>query len=444
MVTGARQRRVGFHTFGCKLNHFETDALASSLRGQGFSIVAAAEQADIYIINTCTVTARADHKARSFIRQLSRIRPEATLFVTGCSAQVEAARLSAIAPSVVVIPQAEKSRLLDLPRLLLDTRDRRGGGLSRGSRAGMTADDPFQFLVEGNGFRTRTFLKIQDGCDSRCSYCRVPQARGASVSLEAAEVIRRAQDLESRGHREIIITGANISTYRSGATSLNGLLRSLLDSTLHARFRLSSLEPEAITEDLAGVLAHERICPHFHIPIQSGSDSVLTRMKRRYGTDTVRHGVGLLRSVRSNPFIAADIIVGFPGETQDEFAQTRRLVESLALSALHVFPYSPRPGTAATGMRPTVPERLRSERAQALSDLSRELSSAYAKSWVGKDLEAILEEYEGSQARAVAGNYLKMRVSGLPDGADYRGRLALARITSAGPTCQARFLAFSG
>ena len=222
---------------------------------------------------------------------------------------------------------------------------------------------------------------------------------------------------------------------------LAGLLRALLDSTVRTRFRLSSLEPESLTAELAAVLGEPRICPHFHLPIQSGSDEVLGRMKRRYRADRVREGAALLRAVKAEPFLAADVVVGFPGETDEDFLATRRLVEDLQLAALHVFPFSPRPGTAAVALRPRVAERVRDERAHELGDLSRRLSSAYAESWVGRDVAVLVEKRAGTAVEGTSDNYLKVRISGVPADKESRGTVVRARPTAAARVCRASFQA---
>lgn len=437
------ERRVAFHTFGCKLNQFESEALASSFRAKGFVVVRADEEADVYVVNTCTVTSRADHKARSLIRGLARENPRAPLLVTGCSAQMEALALSALAANVVVIPQSEKSRLLALPGTLaktLDAGDDPAARLRNSLKAGPPGD-PFAATVTDFSFHTRAFLKIQDGCDCHCAYCRVPLARGQSVSLDLEEVLRRAAELESHGRREIVLTGVNISAWRASGTNLPGLLRRLLRATSRARFRLTSIEPESITDELAEALADTRVCAHFHIPIQSGSDPVLDRMRRRYRAVQVREGVRLLREARGDPFIAADLLVGFPGETVDDFCATRKLVLECDLAALHVFPFSPRPGTAAASMNPVVPERIRRERVRTLAALSQELSSAYTRRWVGREVDVLLEGKSGTRTQGVSGNYLRVAVNGAPVEA-VPGRMVRAALNIGYPTCAARFLGF--
>ncbi|HVP20127.1 MAG TPA: tRNA (N(6)-L-threonylcarbamoyladenosine(37)-C(2))-methylthiotransferase MtaB [Spirochaetia bacterium] len=443
--------RIGFHTFGCKLNQYETEALASSFRGHGHTVVSALDDADAYVINTCTVTGRADHKSRAAVRGLSRKHPESLLIVTGCSAQLEARALSALGGNIVVVPQSAKADLLVLAERIAEEQDIRAGLARLRDESSPAVPDPFAFRVDTLSFHTRAFLKIQDGCDGLCAYCRVPQARGAATSLDVEEVIRRATALESQGHREIVVTGVNLSAYRSRGIGLPRLVGELTGATRRVRFRLSSLEPESLTEDLALNLRHERICAHFHVPVQSGSNAVLQRMKRRYRAERVVEGAGLLRAAKEAPFLAADFIVGFPGETQEDHAMTVGLIERLGLAALHVFPYSARPGTAAAGFRPRVPQRVRDQRARQLGDMSRGLLDTYARSWLGKDVEVLLESSRRRQepeapavsGRGVSENYLKVIVEDLPAESNGKGKIARARIVHSGETCRAAFLGFA-
>ena len=444
-VAARRERRVAFHTFGCKLNQFETEALASSFMANGFTVVPVDQDADAYVINTCTVTSRADHKARSMIRGIARAHPRAPLVVTGCSAETESEALSALAGNIVVVPQSQKSRLLELPRSLAASLDA-GSETDARSLAALPAasTDPFALTATDYSFHTRAFLKIQDGCDCHCAYCRVPLARGRSVSLPLEEAVKRAAALESQGRREIVLTGVNISAWRASGTALPGLIREILRATTRARIRLSSLEPESLSPDLVDALSAERVCPHFHIPVQSGSDNVLALMRRRYRAASVIDGIARLRAARDEPFIAADILVGFPGETEDDFQQTRAAVEKLQFAALHVFPFSSRPGTDAASMKPVVPERIRRERVRLLSRLAEQSGTSYARLWVGRDVDVLLEGREASRPHGVSANYLKISVTGVPALAANPGTMVRAQVTAAGRTCSARFVGVSG
>jgi len=440
--------RIGFQTLGCKLNQYETEALASSFRGQGHVVVDEDEDADAYIINTCTVTGRADHKSRAAVRGLSRKHPHSLLIVTGCSAQLEAETLSSVADNVLVVPQSAKGELLALAERVTQAADIPAGLAQLRQGSVPATQDPFAYRVKELSFHTRAFLKVQDGCDSWCAYCRVPQARGASQSLDPDEVVRRAAELESLGNREIVITGVNISSYRSRDISLPRLIREVIKATRNVRFRLSSLEPESLTEELAIALSHDRICAHFHLPVQSGSDGVLARMRRRYKAAQVVEGVKLLRAAKTDPFVAADLITGFPGETAQEHSGTVNLVEGIEFAALHVFPFSPRPGTEAAKLRPFVPQRVRDERARELGRISRRSLDRYSRSWVGRDVEVLIEaktrspELQVNGARGVSGNYLKVIVDNLPSDTNPRGKIVRARVAQPGEVCRASFLTF--
>jgi threonylcarbamoyladenosine tRNA methylthiotransferase MtaB len=422
--------RVGFHTFGCKLNQHETEAIASTFLHDGFEGVRSTDDADLYVVNTCTVTSAGDHKARALVRALVRERVGVPVIVTGCSSQLEAEALAGLGPDVVVVGQDRKSRLLELPGLLRGT----GAGPVHadtvrawvGSGNPSTAD-PFAFRIAEAAFHTRAFLKVQDGCDRRCAYCRVPLARGPSVSLGVDEAAGRAADLEERGFREIVVTGVNITAWRERGSGPARLLERLLAATQRARIRVSSLEPESVDDDLAGVLADPRICPHFHLPVQSGSDRVLASMGRRYPAAAVVRAVELLRRTKVDPFVAADILVGFPGETDEDFDRTRSLVRELAFSRLHVFPFSARPGTRAFGMKPRVPERVSRERAAELGEASRGLAEAYRDRWNGREVEALLERPASGRWLGVCGNYLKAWFSGVPGDAG-KGSLVRAEL----------------
>jgi threonylcarbamoyladenosine tRNA methylthiotransferase MtaB len=453
--------RVAFHTFGCKLNQYETESLASSFRNEGYSLVATDSTAELYLVNTCTVTSKSEQKARRLIRGLSRRHPKALIVVTGCYAQLEPDELAGLGGNVRVVPQELKYRLHELAGFL-----RRDGGQGRERLADLAAsgsgvygtslqgnplyndrppepESSFRFHVDRFNYHSRAFLKVQDGCDYRCSYCRVPLARGGSVSLEPAEALRRAMELESGGYRELVLTGVNLGAYRHGEVGLSGLLELLLDRTETLRLRLSSLEPEQVTPHLVRILRDDRIRPHFHLPVQSGSAAVLLRMRRRYRPVQVVRAVKLLREAKGDPFLAADIMVGFPGESEQDFLATRRLIEELQFSRLHVFPFSPRPGTAAPGLSGRVAERIRDERVKKLLGLSDSLRDRYQRRWVGRKVEVILEKRlsRGGEGpvQGLSENYLKVAVHGLPGGCFRRGSPVQVLIEEAGVPCRGRY-----
>ncbi|MFP4268789.1 MAG: tRNA (N(6)-L-threonylcarbamoyladenosine(37)-C(2))-methylthiotransferase MtaB [Spirochaetaceae bacterium] len=461
--------RAAFFTLGCKLNQSESEALASSFASRGFFIVPHTEAADIYIINTCTVTSMAEQKARRMIRKAAREHPGAVILVTGCYAQLEGEEASGLAENVVVLRQEEKDLLLDLPGLLDAgcTGGPEGGFFSaedvkeciRGLRATAAAPEAgcFRYDADTYSFHSRAFLKIQDGCDRRCAYCRVPLARGSSVSLDAQTVLDRALQIEESGYREIVLTGVNITSYRDisgerragenavpAAAGLPELIELLTKRLSRARLRLSSLEPEMVTDTLVRAVAHRSVCPHFHIPVQSGSDRVLAAVGRPYRAERVQRAVEMLRSAKDDPFIAADVIVGLPGEEDADFEATRSVLEGCDFSRLHVFPYSPRPGTRLySHPGPFVPQRVAGERAKILQKLSDSLYESYLQRWRGRELTAALEmQLEEGVWTGLTENYLHLEVKGVPSAPAVRGSLCSVRLEKEEGAPAGRFLGF--
>ncbi|GHV66726.1 tRNA (N(6)-L-threonylcarbamoyladenosine(37)-C(2))-methylthiotransferase MtaB [Spirochaetia bacterium] len=404
------------YTLGCKLNQAETEAIASSFKKAGWTLLPwnqddGDDSRDLIIINTCTVTSMAEQKARRVIRQVLRDM-SARVIVTGCYAQLEENAIAALAG------EADKDRLLVIP----------------GSRKGSIADLPAQWLKaqavsglpppsdlwnpEDFSFHSRPFIKIEDGCDRRCSYCRVSLARGKSRSLEAEKALGIIRMLEEKGAAEAVLTGVNLNQYRDTSTGLDlaGLLAYLLEGTDRINLRLSSLEPEGLTSDLLKVLALRRIRPHFHLSVQSGSAVILEKMRRPYGPEAVEQAVAALRSVKDDPFLAADFIAGFPGETVEEFEKTLALCRRVGFAWIHAFPYSPRQGTEAFLFKNPVTEREAGKRVKALLALARQGREAYIRRWTDRETEAVFEtgHFPGF-APALSANYLKLLVK-LPPG----------------------------
>ena len=446
---------AAFYTLGCKLNQCESEALASSFKSRGFFITKASEKADIYVVNTCTVTTKAEQKARRMIRKFARENKDAVIFVTGCYAQLNAEILSGLAENVFVVPLVLKHTIMDLPGFILE-KTLSGMSLTEAARYfidGRTQiiheEDRFKFIGSTHTVHTRAYLKIQDGCNNNCAYCRVRIARGKSVSLRLDEVVKRALDLEAEGYREIVLTGVNISDYLDPdhpEKRLPALIRSLTCSLKTAGIRLSSLEPDMIDEDLAEAVMHPSVAPHFHIPVQSGSDTVLEKIHRHYKADRVRNAVELLKGAKDDPFIAADIIVGLPYEADDEFEASCSLLQDCGFSQIHIFPYSPRPGTELYTVPLHVPERVTKERAGRMHDLASSLYRTYVKRWMGREVSVILEKESSTTApvfwTGLSGNYLHMRVHGVPGASGARGRAVRAVITAVDSGIEADFIKF--
>jgi len=448
------------YTLGCKLNQLETEAISDSFCKNGFTLVPfsqieynerQAEEPGIIVINTCTVTSMAEQKARRVIRKTLKMQKQACVIVTGCYAQMEKTALAALgetkelAMRLFVIPGEKKDRLMDLAAYLTGVAYDAGeavagiNDLPRQIAFWLDGDSIeerdgiFRFAPENFSSHSRGFIKIQDGCDNACAYCRVSMARGKNRSLAADEVLRRLQALEERGYSEAVLTGVNISQYRDSSRELPGLLELLLAETTSIRLRLSSIEPDSITDELLRVLENSRIRPHFHLSLQSGSAEVLARMGRTYTPDDVREKTTHLRMARNDPFLACDIIAGFPGETEDEFMKTLTLCEELNFAWIHAFPFSPRPGTAAFGFSDKVSEKEKTKRVEQLMELAARGRREYIRRWEGKEVEAVVERGDDlaeGLAAGVSENYLKIRVNYENDLRPSPGSLIRCRIKS--------------
>jgi threonylcarbamoyladenosine tRNA methylthiotransferase MtaB len=415
-------------TLGCKLNQLESEALASAFKAQGMGLLPWGPGADILVVNTCTVTSKAEQKARRIIRKALREHPAAVVVATGCYAQLDGPEIRALAGTrpgparLLVLAGDRKAALLDLPRHLS------AAGVQEGFAAwrrvweaeGPKELDPFAFTVDDFSFHSRAFLKIQDGCGRRCAYCRASLARGKSVSLEGLTVLSRLRALEERGCAEAVLTGLNITQYQAPLgggcakpLALGELLDFLLRETRRIALRLSSLEIDRLGPEFLAVLAHRRIRPHFHLSIQSGSNRILERMRRGYTAAKIEEIVRGLRSRKDDPFLACDIIAGFPGETPEEFEKTWELCRRVDFAWIHAFPYSKRPGTGAFQMRDPAPERDARSRVDALSALARQGRTAYVSRWMGKRVEALIETPDQAppgHAVALSENYLRLLI----------------------------------
>ena len=404
-------------TLGCKLNQLESEAITDAFLQAGFGIYNQASGSDLYpsliIVNTCTVTSKADQKARRVIRKALRDYPGSRIIVTGCYAQLnrdELLKLDTVKP-VQRLFVISKDSILGMAEYLLND-DIAGASFESGVPSSQFAFNPKVFSSH-----TRSFLKIQDGCNNHCTYCRIRLARGPSISLEAEQVLERLKILE-KDHAEAVIAGVNISQYCdiSGRSEVNlaGLLEYLLSGTEKISLRLSSLAPGSVDENLAEVLSHNRIRPHFHLSIQSGSKKILERMGRGYDSQTAERAAALLRCAKADPFLACDIITGFPGETHAEFKETLAMCERIGFAWIHVFPYSKRQGTAAFSYTGAVHEADVTERVQQLTALAKKGRAEYVRRWLGCEVEVLLETDSKSQSsgysRGVSENYLKVLV----------------------------------
>ena len=377
---------VAIETLGCKLNQAESESLALQLAEMGYRLVSPSESADIYILNTCTVTSTADRKSRYLLRLARRRNPQATIIAIGCYADRATGEIEKLKCVNLILRNSEKKNLLELI-------ERKRQQTSHST-------------CETDVLRTRSMIKIQEGCDHFCSYCIVPYVRGHERSLPSDEVIDEINSRVSMGFKEIVLTGTKIGAYEQG---LELLIRQILDSTDIQRFRLSSLQPNDITIGLLDLWSNTRLCRHLHLPLQSGSDSVLKRMNRPYGTSAYETAVERIRKAVPQVSITTDIIVGFPGETDEEFEESYRFCQHMAFANLHVFSYSERPVTAAAAMPDQIDERMKKERSKMMLKLARDSAAHFSRQFCG-EIMPVLWETEISKGAwdGLTDNYIRV------------------------------------
>lgn len=432
-------RKIHFETLGCKLNQVESEGAARFFSDWNFEVtmspLTASSPEDrsvaLCVVNTCTVTAKAEQKARRIIRMLLKICPCCAVAVTGCYAQLNQKDILAIDKRVCVLGGQHKGAMADVPKILekILSENPLADGNEIASRLQKFFDgkntsslkdiitEPFRLSTDTFINHSRSSLKIQDGCNSVCTYCRIRLARGKSVSIDAFSAVERVRELERAGQNEVVITTVNIAQYlgefdeekfssnnlktdenirafeKDGKKFIKfaGLLSLILGNTEKIGVRISSLYPEIVDEELCKIIRNPRLRPHFHISVQSGSDAVLARMKRPYRIEAVYKACRLLKEAKGNPFLACDIIAGFPGESDEDFEETMKMLDDCGFTFVHAFPFSPRPGTEAFKMRPMVPNYITDTRIKRLEEFNRKSKSSYIKSFEGKILPAVCE-----------------------------------------------------
>lgn len=403
-------KKVAFYTLGCKLNFSETSAISRLFETKGYEKVAFNQQPDIFVINTCSVTDNADKKCRKVVREAQQINPKGFVAIMGCYAQLKPKEIADIPGVDVVLGAAEKFRLLDL----IDTFEKK----SEGEPARIFASPIEEAIAYHTSYslndRTRTFLKVQDGCDYPCSYCTIPLARGKSRSDTVENVVQSAHDIAARGVKEIVLTGVNIGDFGlingERQSTFFDLIKQLDQVEGIERFRISSIEPNLLTDEMIEWVAQsQRFVPHFHIPLQSGSDKVLGLMRRRYRRDLYANRVRKIKSIMPNACIGVDVIVGHPGETPADFLETYQFLNDLDISYLHVFTYSERPNTKAQEIKPVVPKSVRAERSEMLHILSDKKRRYFYESQVGKQGKVLFEEdIKDGKMYGFSDNYIKI------------------------------------
>ena len=397
--------RIAFVTLGCKLNYAETSTYERELLKEGLEAVPWSKGADIFLVNTCTVTEHSDKKSRNIIRKLHRQNPEAMIFVTGCYAQLKKSEIEAIEGVTAVFGAKEKSRIV--PTILAAIKGEQ-----------YITDDDCTFLpAYSSGERTRSFLKVQDGCDYKCHYCTVPYARGESRNIPIAEIIPQAEAIAAEGIKEIVITGVNTGDFgRSTGETFFELIRKLDEVEGIERYRISSIEPNLLTEEMIDwITSGTKFLPHYHIPLQSGCDTILREMGRRYDTATFAHKIQYIREKTEVPggpkvFFGIDVIVGFPGETDELFMETYNFLRDVVRPAfIHIFPYSRRAGTPAAERKDQVQDCVKTKRVQMLEDLCANLHQEFIEANKGVAEKVLFESTDRKgQMEGYTGNYIRV------------------------------------
>lgn len=433
---------VAFHTLGCKVNHYETEAIWQLFKAEGYERKEYESTADVYVINTCTVTNTGDKKSRQVIRRAIRSNPDAVIAVTGCYAQTSPAEIMAIPGVDIVVGTQDRTKLLGLIEQFKVERQP-----INGVRNIMKTRVYEELDVPAFTDRTRASLKIQEGCNNFCTFCIIPWARGLMRSRDPQEVLKQAQQLVDAGYKEIVLTGIHTGGYGEDMKDYNlAMLLRDLEEQVHGlkRIRISSIEASQISDEVIEVLANsKKVVPHLHIPIQSGSDTVLKRMRRKYSMDYFADRLVKLHKALPGLAVTSDVIVGFPGETEEEFLETYHFIKDHKFSELHVFPYSKRTGTPAARMENQVDEEIKNERVHRLITLSDQLAKEYASRYEGEIVEVIPEDrFNENQEQGLyegyTDNYLKVV---FPGSEEMIGEVVKVKITKSGyPFSEGQFV----
>ncbi len=429
--------KATFYTLGCKLNYAETASLERQFKDRGFDIVPFSEQADICVVNTCSVTERADREARQIVRRALRTSPNAFIAVVGCYAQLAPEEIASIDGVDMVLGASQKFKLFDFakdfskkqfPQIFVSNIDE--------------VNDFGPAYSGGVDDRTRAFLKVQDGCDFNCAFCTIPLARGSSRSQSIEATYEQAKNLVAMGYKEIILTGVNVGEYgKNDGFSLLALLQKLEQITNLHRLRISSIEPNLLTSELLDFWIHsEKICNHFHIPLQNGTDEILRKMRRRYTAEYYLDLISSIREKSPDAGIGVDVIVGFPGETEELFEQSFNFLHSLPISYLHVFTYSERPNTPSIHFPGRVEPRIRFSHSERLRNLGFMKKSAFYQSFAGQIRPVLIENsIENNMLQGFTDNYIRVQIPYHPS---LENSIALIKIGEfSGETCSGEVIA---
>ena len=427
-----KKNKVAFCSLGCKVNQYETNAMAQKFIEHGYEVVEFDEPADIYIVNTCTVTSIADRKSRQMLRRAKEINKNSILVACGCYAQVAPDEITKIDEIDVIIGNNEKNDIINI----IEKHIKENGLESKVSDV-MYKEEYVEFGPTTYTEKTRAVIKVQDGCDRFCSYCLIPYARGHIRSRKIENVIEEVEDIVSKGFKEIVVTGIHVASYGrdfKDGTTLIDLLERINNVEGLKRIRLSSIEPIIMTEDFINRLSKlDKICNHFHLSLQSGCTETLKRMNRRYTAEEFYEATNRLRAKFPEAALTTDVIVGFPGETDEEFNKTYEFLKKIGFYHMHVFKYSPRKGTRAASMPNQIDGKIKEERSKKLIELSNELELKYNLNFVGKTVEVLFEEKEEDYFKGHTKNYMLVKYK--TENEDLENKIINVKITNATMEC---------
>jgi len=432
----ATPQSVSFYTLGCKLNYSETSAIGRMFEDRGYAVNRFEDGADICVINTCSVTEFADRKCKKIVRQAQKANAQAKIVVVGCYAQLKPKEISEIPGVDLVLGAAEKFRILDFVDDLQKAEDKGAMQVSEVHHANSFVS-AFSF-----GDRTRSFLKVQDGCDYKCTFCTIPLARGKSRSDTIENIVDKANEIVAKGVKEIVLTGVNIGDFGNGTAVIEGvkpkkgelfidLIQALDEVNGVERYRISSIEPNLCTDEIISFVAQsKRIVPHFHMPLQSGSNRMLAAMKRRYKRELYQERVAQIKTLMPHCCIGVDVIVGFPGETEEDFMDTYQFLHELDISYLHVFTYSERKNTPAAEMADPVPLQVRRQRNSMLTTLSEKKKRAFYAQFAGQERDVLFEAHKKEGLLSgFTDNYIKVELPFVEGRVNTIGKVSLNKLT---------------
>ncbi len=392
--------KVAFRTLGCRLNQYEMDALAAQFKDNGYEVSEQEDNADIVVVNTCTVTNQSNQKSRQAISHATRVNPGARMIITGCMTESHAGQLQQKFPNATIINNKAKSAIFHSVDSLL-----KGGSPVLSDKD----FDLFSYQSFTEMFHTRSLVKIQDGCDNFCTFCIIPFVRGRAISRPSEKVLENVRDVVAKGAKEIVLTGVNISRYNHEGLGFSGLLEQILDVEGDFRVRISSIEPDRFNDHFFSLVGHPKLAPHLHLCLQSGSDRILLQMRRMY---SVKDYMKIVENVRKkDPLFnfTTDVIVGFPGETEQEFADTMKLSKEVGFGHMHIFKYSVRQNTRAARMPEQVNEKIKTERSRRMHELAAKLQKDYRAAFDNTEQRILVEKWENGMASGYNGYYVPMQ-----------------------------------